>query len=91
MGLSQELMHKLNRRDAGKRVFDENQKLLDKLMKLERDLVHHEREKTKDYLRQEGEKFERHCRCHEKKDKKLSQIAKHYLYHKPNPNMKWPV
>ena len=51
-----------------------------------------EKVKTMDYLRQEGEKFERTtCKCNEKVTKKFSDVAKHYLYHRPNPKMKWPV
>lgn len=44
-----------------------------------------------DYLKEEGEKFERHCKCNEKVSTKFSDIAKHYLYHRPNAKMKWSV
>lgn len=61
-------------------------------MKLERSLVTLDKDRKVLRLQQQTEnKKERTCNCHKNKDSKLSDVAKHYLYHKPNSLVKWPV
>ena len=60
-------------------------------MTLERSLITMEKTQKKVNLNLNSKKFERTCNCHKHKNQKLSDVAKHYLYHKPNPLMKWPV
>ena len=58
---------------------------------MERNLVVQEKVKKVQSFQAETEKYERTCECHKQKNSKPSDIAKHYLYHKPNPKLKWQV
>lgn len=86
-----QLLSSLHKEDQGLQVLEKNRKLLDQLLDLERNLIVNEKAKTYAHLRREQTKFERKCSCHEKKDSKSSDIAKHFLYHRPNPKLKWSV
>lgn len=91
MGLTPELLRKISVGDAGKQVFDKNRMLLDSLIKLERGLHSYEKQEAKMQKINEAAKFERTCNCHNLKNQKASEKAKHFLHHQPNSKVKWQV
>jgi len=85
-------MRRVAESDQGIRALQQGNKLLEDLISMEKSLTQVQRiKKYQDSELEEDEKFERTCKCHEKKNKQASDIAKHFLYHRHNPHMKWQV
>ena len=64
---------------------------LDELLMIERSLERNKLERKQIKINIDHERFQRKCNCSQKDLKLASQQAKHYLYHKYDPNVKWPV
>lgn len=58
------LLRQVQSKDQGLRVLEQNQKLLEQLLEIERNLLSKEKAKTRQFLKKEHEKFVRNCSCH---------------------------
>ena len=79
MGLDDALIKQITSKDESKLIFESNQKLLDELLRLERNLVNFEKQSKLVRLKDNRHTFKRKCACgqtHEKQKKDISHYFK---------------
>lgn len=91
LGLKNDFIDKIQAIDSSKLIFKSNKKLLDKLINIEKNLTSLDQEKKRKHLI-ENSNFQRKC-CQNKgeHEQKHVEMAKHYIYHRPNPNLKYSI